>query len=186
VALIGLLAAGCAPGGDAPPASSGPPAPSVTTPAESAEREADLGAVDLRTGDEAELAAAIRSHQGSMVLVDFWATWCLPCVELFPHTVALDRNFGDRGLVVIGVSFDLPESEPEVRRFLAEKGATFQNFLSPYGVSPKAFEAFEIPGGALPCVRIYDRDGQVRKTFGAGDTFSPEDIDRAVQQLLEQ
>lgn len=185
-AFVGFATVGCTPGDETPPASSGPAAPSEVITPEPAPPPIDPAAVDLKTGDEIDLAAAVRAHRGSVVLVDFWATWCGPCVKLFPHTVALDRKFGDSGLAVIAVSFDLPEDEAAVRSFLAEKGATFQNLLSTYGVSPKAPDAFEIRNGALPFLKIYDRNGQLWKTFGGGEPFSPGDVDRAVEQILEE
>ena len=114
VALL-PIAIGCTPG-DAPRLADGdhvavPPAGEVGKAPEAQEVAGKL-AVALRTIDEDELAEAIASHRGKVVLVDFWATWCLACTELFPHTVALHHRFADDGLVVLSVSFDDPESRP--------------------------------------------------------------------------
>jgi len=180
LALVGLLA-GCSPHEVPVEPSVSVPAPELPTAAPAAE------AVGLRTADEAELAELLRSHRGKVVLVDFWATWCLPCVELLPHTVELHERLAGRGLVVISVSFDEPESEAEVRRFLSQEGAVFDNLLSPYGVSSQAFEAFGIDDGGLPHIRIYSRAGEVEKVFGAsGGAFSAADVEHAVQRLLDQ
>lgn len=188
VILLGLLVAGCARGGAEPATPRGPSAASVTVSMDRMPNdEAGRANVSLSSADEAALARLVAAHRGQVVLVDFWATWCLPCVELFPHTVELHHRFADRGLAVISVSFDDPANEPAVRRFLAEKGATFDNLLSPYGIASKAWDAFGIEDGVLPHIQIYDRAGNVSKTFGAtSGTFTAEDVDRAVDQLLHQ
>ncbi len=163
--LIGsvLLAAGCA---------GNPP-----TPASEA---------TLRSLDAAGLTETLERHRGQVVLVDFWATWCGPCLELFPHTMELQRRWGDRGLAVITVSLDDPDNRPAVRKFLSRSVATTENFLSPYGVGPAAFSAFGIDDGALPHVRIYDRQGKLHKIFhSSGKMIDSNEIERTVEKLLE-
>lgn len=131
------------------------------------------------------LAKIVAGHEGQVVLLDFWATWCGPCLELFPHTVELQRRFGGRGLTVITISLDDPDNEPAVRKFLAQSKAPTENFLSPYGVGPAAFTAFGIADGALPHVRIYDRQGKLQRTFrSGGKTIDAKEIERTVEKLL--
>jgi thiol-disulfide isomerase/thioredoxin len=158
------LAAGCTEG-------SAPPAAEVT----------------LHDIDAPGLARIIEKHRGEVVLVDFWATWCGPCLELFPHTAELQRRFGSRGLAVITIGLDVPDNRPAVEEFLARNGATTENFFSTYGVGPAAFAAFQIDDGALPHVRLYDRQGKLRKTFASGGkSIMPSEIERAVQEMLAE
>jgi len=169
-ALPGLLFAGCSGG------SSDGPAPSRT------EEQ-----VTVRVIDENQFARELQQHRGKVVLVDFWASWCLPCKKLFPHAVELHKRFAERGLVVISINLDDPEDESATLKFLADQQATFDNFISRHGAGPKSAELFEIDDGALPHLRLYDRRGRLRHKFAEAATPAVADrIDRAVEELLEE
>ncbi len=138
----------------------------------------------VRVIDEHELAEVISGHAGKVVLVDFWATWCLACIELFPHTVALHDRFGPRGLAVISVSFDSPDSQSPVLGFLQTHGATFDNFISRYGPSVESAERFGLPG-SLPQLRLFDREGNLAYSFPEPQSaVNIEAVDQAVERLL--
>lgn len=141
--------------------------------------------ITLQKADEKEFAAWLETQRGRVVFVDFWATWCVQCVELFPHTVDLHKKFGNRGLAIASISFDDPAEEAPVKEFLTRQGATFANFITPYDAM-KAAEAFAIDGGALPHFRLYDREGKLVKKFfqGPDSKFQPSDIDREIESLL--
>src|SRR5438045_8126486 len=81
-----------------------PPSPSAAPPTDSTAPSADK--VSLIRGDAKALDELIARHQGQVVLVDYWATWCGPCVENFPHTVALAKKYRSQGLATIAVNFD--------------------------------------------------------------------------------
>jgi thiol-disulfide isomerase/thioredoxin len=152
-----------------------------------AKPQAALAPVSLVATDAEGLRAAIESHRGQVVLVDFWATWCLPCVEQFPHTVELSRELGERGLAVMSVSMDSLKSEARVREFLEKQDARFENFLGNYDTALTATKAFELPG-PVPCYRVYDREGKLHREFGvdpqAAKQFTAEDVEAAVRELL--
>lgn len=143
--------------------------------------------VSLHVTDAEGLSATIERHRGEVVLIDFWATWCLPCVEQFPHTVAMARKFRERGLAVISVSMDSPKSEPQVQAFLEKQVATFENLLGSYANAVEATKAFGLPG-PVPCYRVYDREGELRREFSvdprAEKQFTADDVEAAVVELL--
>lgn len=145
---------------------------------------ADQPQVSVGVIDEQDLAEVLAGYRGDVVLVDFWATWCIACIQLFPHTVELHEQFADDGLRVISVSFDQPESEEAVLNFLKKHNATFDNFISRYGAGPDSPEKFDLPG-TLPQLRLYDRKGELAHRFPEPQSgVDPDAVDRAVEELL--
>ena len=143
--------------------------------------------VSLQVADVEGYQQALARHLGKVVLVDFWATWCAPCLEQFPHTVELHHEFAGRGLAVLTVSLNEPDEEPQVRDFLARHGARFENLLSKYGSGVESIKQFDLPG-PIPCYRLYDRSGKLHREFAvdprATRQFTLEDIEAAIVQLL--
>src|SRR4029450_10971125 len=96
--------------------------------------------VNLKTGDGQAFRDMIAAHKGQVVFVDYWATWCEPCIEFFPHTVELNRKYKEQGLATIAVSFDAADAPDVPRNFLARHGVDFENLLSSHDLGPAAFE----------------------------------------------
>jgi thiol-disulfide isomerase/thioredoxin len=103
----------------------------------------------------------LSSYRGKIVLLDFWATWCIPCREEIPHFVELQEKYGDQGLQIIGVSMD--DSPDPVRPFA-------QQFRMNYPIVMGNAKIGEEYGGVLglPIAFLLDRDGRiVKKHIGA-------------------
>jgi thiol-disulfide isomerase/thioredoxin len=148
---------------------------------------AAAGKVTLHTFDEKQFAETLKKYRGKVLLVDFWATWCAPCKEDFPHAVRLHRELASRGLAVVSVSLDLPDKEPEVLKFLTAQGATMDNFIAAHGGSGEAFQVLQIPDGTLPHLKLFDRAGKLRKSFPEPSSpVKPAEVDRAVKELLDE
>jgi len=140
--------------------------------------------ISLTAVDRTAYDAILAKHRGKVVLVDFWATWCPPCVEQLPHALELGRQLGDRGLAIVTVSCDETAEASRVAGFLAtQKADVATNLISEFGSSTATMEKFEIEGGAVPFYKLYDRKGGLRQTFGVAPTG---EIDRAVEQLLSE
>lgn len=147
--------------------------------------------VTLLPVDRAGFDEVIAKQRGKVVLVDYWATWCGPCVEQLPHTVELGQRLADRGLAVVTVSCDEPTETDRVAEFLRSKGAGgATNLISQFGGSSQTMEVFQIASGAVPYYQVYDRAGKLRQTFGISPTaktqFTPADIEAAVEKLLAE
>ena len=106
---------------------------------------------------------SLSSYRGRIVLLDFWATWCVPCREETPHFVELQQKYGERGLQVIGVSMD--DSLAPVRPFV-------EQFHVNYPIVMGTAKTGEQYGGVLglPIAFLIDREGHiVSKHIGATD-----------------
>ena len=142
--------------------------------------------VTLRVVTPEQYEQVIRQHRGKVVVVDFWATWCIPCVKAFPHTVQWHRELRDKGLVVMSMSMDDPEQKEDALKFLTKQKATFTNLLSSLGGEEKGMEAFKVEGGAVPHFKIYGRDGKLVRQFGADpdNPWDHSDVEKAIREVL--
>ena len=82
-----------------------PPLPEVSSAVESVPEagtsEAGESEIIVTAASPEEFQAALDKHKGKVILVDFWATWCKPCVKGLPHTTELAHKNAERGLVVL-------------------------------------------------------------------------------------
>jgi len=168
--VLGLLFVWSVVCGGCGPAAKSPRAAAAPTPE----------SVKLTIGDAKALNELIASHKGDVVFVDYWATWCGPCVQNFPHTVELAKKYRERGLATIAVSFDRLDDELKVRDFLAKQGADFDNMISQHdAVGQRAFADFDV--GPLPEYRLYDRQGKLNQKWEG----QAEEIDKLAAKIEE-
>ena len=134
--------------------------------------------------DAKGLAAAIAREKGRVVLVNFWATWCVPCREEFPDLVRLERAYRGKGLAVVGVSIDSAKDLPAVHKFLAKTKPDFPNYRMASGGDDQVFieSVDEKWGGELPFTVLYARDGKKAKALSGKQSYA--DFERGVKALL--
>jgi peroxiredoxin/rhodanese-related sulfurtransferase len=113
------------------------------------------GAPDFTLPTLEQTAFRLSEHRGQVVLLNFWATWCGPCVIEVPHLVQLQSEFADRGLVIAGISQDSgDDAYEEVRDFAARFNVNYSLLLDPgFAVSQK----YGVQ--ALPTTIVVDRNG---------------------------
>lgn len=115
---------------------------------------------------------AIAADRGRVVVVNFWATWCGPCVAEFPALVSLANDYKSQGLVVFAVSADSPRDlNTKVKPFLAEQHAEFRQFLAVSADPDDMIDAFDPRWqGDLPRTFIYDKSGKLVKELSGPQT----------------
>lgn len=98
---------------------------------------------------ETDALVSLSEYRGKTILVNLWATWCIPCRTEVPYLQRLHEEYQAQGFAVVGVSVDPPGSEEEIRAFLTEMGATYDILLDPYGRSEATFLARGLPNSIL-------------------------------------
>ncbi|HEY2153303.1 MAG TPA: redoxin domain-containing protein [Vicinamibacterales bacterium] len=129
---------------------------------------------------------ALREYRGRVVLVNFWATWCAPCLEEIPALMTLQAKYGARELVVLGLAMDDDASAvvaPFVRdrRFPMPGGAQAINYPIAIGTDAVA-DSF---GGVIgfPTTIFVSKDGQ--RSAPVNGPIDPESIERTIRSLLQ-
>jgi thiol-disulfide isomerase/thioredoxin len=122
---------------------------------------ADVAAVDLLYGltlpDVAGSPIALRQWRGEPLLVNFWATWCPPCVEEMPELSDFDAEFRPRGLRIVGIGID---SADNIREFSVKTPMSYPLLVA--GTSGvELVRRFGNTAGALPFSVLIDRNGRI-------------------------
>lgn len=125
------------------------------------------------------------SLKGKVVLIDFWATWCGPCVAATPMVQALHDQFSGSGLVVIGANLweTGQDNRPLVGPERAAEYARKHNYTFTFTFGNEALaQAVGITG--IPTMLVLDKEGIVRKTVVGYGPGVKKDLERAIKPLL--
>ncbi|MBY0228522.1 MAG: redoxin domain-containing protein [Gemmataceae bacterium] len=138
-------------------------------------------AVGIKTIAYADLGKLVRENKGKVVVVDVWASWCVPCKKEFPHLVELHKKHAADGLVCVSLSVDKPDKEKAALDFLVKQEATFANF--------RLEESFKwlmdkLDAGSIPVVVVFDRDNKRAAKF-TKDFDYEKDVTPLVLKLLK-
>ena len=119
----------------------------------------------VKDGDRSVTLSAFR---GKIVLLNFWATWCPPCVQETPSLIQMRERLKDRGIVVLAVSIDVDEAA--YHRFLTEHKVNMVTVRDPDQKTPELYGTH-----GWPETYVIDRAGVLRRKFvGPVDWNSPE------------
>jgi thiol-disulfide isomerase/thioredoxin len=105
----------------------------------------------------------LADYRGKVVVVDFWATYCPPCVKQAPQLAELSRRYRDRGLEVIGLTSDEKTDQPKVEAFIERVGINYRIGYAGNWISRSFLYGTEDETGAppIPQLFIFSRDGKV-------------------------
>ena len=123
------------------------------------------------TVQDSDRTVALNQFHGQIVVLNFWATWCPPCVEEMPSLVVMQRHMKAKGVTVLAVSIDVDENA--YRAFLKQHGVDLLTVRDPAQKTPALYGTH-----GWPETFIIDRNGMIRRKFiGAVDWTEPEITD---------
>jgi thiol-disulfide isomerase/thioredoxin len=123
--------------------------------------------INVKAIGEPELKSILNSHQGQLLLVNVWATWCKPCREEFPDLVRLQDFYKGKNVRVITISADYPdEIESKILPFLKKFNINFPVYVQNFPKQEDFINRMNKDwNGALPATFIYDKKGRQQVFF---------------------
>jgi thiol-disulfide isomerase/thioredoxin len=100
---------------------------------------------------------SLDEYKGKLVVLNFWATWCVPCRHEMPMLAEMERKYCEKGLVVLGASVDDAKTRPQVRPYGEEHRIPFPLLL---GVTPEQMRSLGL-GEEIPATAFFDGDGKL-------------------------
>jgi thiol-disulfide isomerase/thioredoxin len=127
-----------------------------------------------------EQKAKLADYEGRVVVLDFWATYCQPCLEEAPHLDALQRRLGAQGLQVIGLNVGGPEDYPKIPEF-AERLKIKYTLGVP---EPEMTNLYMGGDSRIPQTLVFDRKGRLVKHFVGYDQAASQELERTIEKAV--
>lgn len=139
--------------------------------------------VTLEPVDAAGLADLRKGEGSKLRLVNFWATWCGPCITEFPDLVEINRMYRNRDFEFVSVAANYPDEKPEALKFLTKTQASNRNLIFGSTDKYKLIEAFDKSwSGALPFTVLLGAKGEV--LYQKEGAIDPIEVKRAILKVL--
>ena len=138
----------------------------------------------LASVDAAGLRAALDEQRGQVVLVNFWATWCSPCLKEIPALMELEADLGGRGFTLIAVSLDEAASgDTLVKPFMEKHFPEFASYLSMESDMDDLVSVIDQGWNeVLPTSYLLNREGDVAERIQG--SYTKEEFAAAIEPLL--
>jgi thiol-disulfide isomerase/thioredoxin len=173
--MLGIAASGCR---DRPAAST------TTKQASPAQTETVKAAPtpEIRRVTAKQIRELVDQRKGKVVVVNFWATWCPPCVREFPAIAKVYQQYRDRGVDLFAVALNAPEDVADIQQFLAEQKPPFSIYLA--DPEDKTFNetVLEKWYGEMPLTLVFNAAGQ--RVLAHRSEITYEELSKRVEALL--
>ncbi|HLP78994.1 MAG TPA: TlpA disulfide reductase family protein [Candidatus Paceibacterota bacterium] len=120
---------------------------------------------------------SIANYKGKVVLIDFWATWCGPCVGELPNVIATYEKHHSEGFEIIGISLD--QDRAKLTSFIEKKKMTWQQYFDGNGWENKLAQKYGIQ--SIPATFLLDGEGKI-----IGKDLRGEDLEAAVAKAVKK
>jgi peroxiredoxin len=147
-------------------------------PSASAQNAIDFSLKNLK-GETVRLQDYIGKN---VILIDFWATWCVPCVKELPHFERFHNTYKDQGLTVLTITVDGPETVAMVKPFMERYKYTFPVLLD----TESRVIALYNPRVILPYTVLIDRQGRIRHAHQGYSLGDEKAMEEELQALLHE
>ena len=128
--------------------------------------------------DLKDQTVSMSRFKGKVLVMYYWATWCVPCRLETPNLVKLNEKYKDKGVVVVGLALD---NGDKVRDFVKDNNVTYPIFYGGHD-AVQLGKTMGNDGGAIPFTVVIDKDGKLVHTF-KGD-LPNEDLEKIINPLV--
>jgi cytochrome c biogenesis protein CcmG, thiol:disulfide interchange protein DsbE len=118
----------------------------------------------------------LTAFTGKVLVLNFWATWCAPCIQEIPSLDRFQREFASSGVVVVAISVD--KNEQKYRSFLRRIPVSFETARDPQATVSMKYGTFQYPETYII------KDGRVVRKFIGGEDWVSDDMTQYVKSLL--
>jgi thiol-disulfide isomerase/thioredoxin len=167
------ISKGETPRGKAPPRTAFPMPPTTT-----ASDGSSLNAQTFTLLDNQQVK--LSDYEGQVVVLDFWATYCPPCLEEAPHLDALQRRFGAQGLIVIGLNVGGPDDHPKIPEFVERLKIKYTLGIP----EPEMTNLYMGSDSRIPQTVVFDRKGRIVKHFVGYDQTISQELERTIEKTV--
>ncbi len=138
-------------------------------------------APDFTLPDLSGNMVSLKDFRGNVVFLDFWATWCLPCRKSLPKLVELDRQYRDKGLIILGLSVDDPDHYDA--KYISDFADSYKVKYRILRADKNVIEAYlGTENVTVPSLIIIDRDGMIVEKH---EGFDLKSVEKVLTKLLE-
>ncbi len=132
---------------------------------------------DFNEKDVAGKALSVGNYKSKVVLLDFWATWCRPCLAELPNVIKAYEKYHEKGFEIIGISLDTEESK--LTAFTKQQKMPWQQFFDGNGWQNKLAVKYGVR--SIPATFLIDGEGKI-----LGKNLRGEDLEKAIDTALKK